>query len=127
FVICVKEKMLLTRSHVRDTVRDMDRSAAGPIVVVHEAELFAATKSVPAELVTVARLVRTPSAVGWTVRVRVAVPLLTIFPNVQVTTPFAWENVPGGVAETNEAPAGTGSVTAVLAAAEGPLLVTWSV
>src|SRR5438445_167550 len=104
------------------------RSAAGPIVVVHEAELLAGTKSVPAELVTVATLVRTPSAVGWTVRVRVAVPLLTIFPNVQVTKigrASCRHRVV--VSETDEAAAGRGSVTKVLAAAEGPLLVTWSV
>src|SRR2546428_716083 len=105
-------------------VRSMDRSAAGPIVVVHEAELFAATKSVAAELVTVAMLVRTPSAVGWTVRVRVAVPLLTIFPNVQVTTPFAWENVPGWFAIMRQAPRARLLPSATLVRAEGPLLVT---
>src|SRR2546428_721946 len=106
----------------------MDRSAAGPIVVVHEAELFAATKSVAAELVTVAMLVRTPSAVGWTVRVRVAVPLLTIFPNVQVTTPFAWENVDRKrVVEGKGVDLGGRRIIKKKAAAEGPLLVTRSV
>src|SRR5260370_841482 len=108
-------------------VRPMARSAAGPIVVVHEAELFAATKSVAAELVTAAMLVKTPWAVAWTVGVRVAVPLLPIFPNVQVTTPFAWENVPGGVAETNEVPDDRASVATVLVAPEGPLPVPRSV
>src|SRR5437879_1701512 len=86
--VTVKVKLLVTCGELGETTWETPRSAAGPILVVHEAELFAATKSLPTEFVTVAMLVRTPSAAGWTVRVRVAVPLLTIFPNVQVTIPL---------------------------------------
>src|SRR5438874_303400 len=98
------------------------------MVVITEAELFVVAKSLLAALVTVAMLVKTPSAAGLTVSVRLAVPLLTIFPNVQLTTPLVCANVPCVVvAETNEAPTGRGSVTTALDAADGPLFVTRSV
>ena len=126
--VTVTVKLLVTCGKLGDTTWETPKSAAAPMVVIAEAELFVATKSVAAELVTVAVLVKTPSIVGLIVKVRVAVPLLAIFPSVHVTTPLFVETVPWEVvAVTYEAPAGIGSVTTVLDAAAGPLFVTFSV
>lgn len=119
--VTVTVKLLVTCGELGDTVWETPRSAAGPMVVVNEEELFVVTKSVPAELVMVAVLERAPSIVGRNVTVRLAIPLVTIFPNVQVTAPLFVATVPCDVvAPTKEAPGGTASLTTVLDADEGP-------
>src|SRR2546428_12185695 len=94
------------------------------MAVMTEAELFAKEGSLAAE-VMLAVLVLFPAVRGLVVMVIVAVALLARLAIVQVTIPLFCEAVPRGLlAEMNEAPAGSTSVTVTLVAGDGPRFVT---
>jgi hypothetical protein len=74
---------------------------------------------------TVAVLLKTPTAVGVTTIVTVALRPLPSRPMVHVTVPAAWTQLPRlEVAETYVTPGGRGSVSVTPVARDGPLLVT---
>src|ERR1044071_2337348 len=86
--VIVKVTLLVNGVEPGTAILENAKSASGLTVVFTDAVLFAGTVSVPAELVMLTMFETAPSTAEFNVRVRLATPLLAMFPTFQVTTPF---------------------------------------